>query len=367
MKLTIFSNFLNHHQIPLCDQFYARLGEDFCFVATECTDPERLKLGYPDVNETVPYCLPAYLSEENYQKAIKLAEESEIVIHGSAPQLFVDLRMRENKLTFRYLERIFKKPYYYLMPGFYRLYRKYQDKELYYLCCGGYVKKDLMRIRQRQDGYYRWGYFPRCQESPQKQSREILRLLWCGRMISWKHPKLALKIAGQLKKEGYAFQLVMIGTGKLEESIRNDISREKLENHVKMTGALPAEEVRGWMQEADIFLFTSDQTEGWGAVLNEAMNSRCAVVADERIGAVPYLIQDQYNGLVYRSWQELMTAVKRLMQDYALRKKLGDRAFSTIKETWNAEIAAIRFLALAEALQKHTAEPEFLTGPCSKA
>ena len=32
------------------------------------------------------------------------------------------------------------------------------------------------------------------------------------------------------------------------------------------------------MEKADIFLFTSDRREGWGAVANEAMNSACALV-----------------------------------------------------------------------------------------
>ena len=34
------------------------------------------------------------------------------------------------------------------------------------------------------------------------------------------------------------------------------------------------------MEQADIYLFTSDRNEGWGAVANEAMNSACAMVAD---------------------------------------------------------------------------------------
>ena len=44
-------------------------------------------------------------------------------------------------------------------------------------------------------------------------------------------------------------------------------------------GALKPADVRKEMERADIFLFTSDYKEGWGAVLNEAMNARCAIVA----------------------------------------------------------------------------------------
>jgi hypothetical protein len=36
---------------------------------------------------------------------------------------------------------------------------------------------------------------------------------------------------------------------------------------------MPPEEVRVHMEQSNIYLFTSDFGEGWGAVLNEAMNS----------------------------------------------------------------------------------------------
>ena len=39
--------------------------------------------------------------------------------------------------------------------------------------------------------------------------------------------------------------------------------------------------------------------DGWGAVANEAMNSACALVAGHMIGAVPYLIRQGENGLIY--------------------------------------------------------------------
>jgi glycosyltransferase involved in cell wall biosynthesis len=58
------------------------------------------------------------------------------------------------------------------------------------------------------------------------------------------------------------------------------------------------EAVRDHMEAADIFLFTSDFNEGWGAVLNESMNSACAVVASHAIGSVPFLLKDGENGFI---------------------------------------------------------------------
>ena len=63
-----------------------------------------------------------------------------------------------------------------------------------------------------------------------------------------------------------------------------------LQNRIQILPPMPPEAVRRRMEQANLFLLTSDFQEGWGAVLNEAMNSGCAVVASHAAGAAPYLL-----------------------------------------------------------------------------
>lgn len=42
-KIVFFSNYLNHHQMPLADAFYELLGDDYAFVATMPVEAEHLK------------------------------------------------------------------------------------------------------------------------------------------------------------------------------------------------------------------------------------------------------------------------------------------------------------------------------------
>ena len=35
MKIAFFSNFLNHHQLPFCQEMIKILNDDFIFIATE--------------------------------------------------------------------------------------------------------------------------------------------------------------------------------------------------------------------------------------------------------------------------------------------------------------------------------------------
>lgn len=195
-------------------------------------------------------------------------------------------------------------------------------------------------------------------------------MLWCGRFLAWKHPDDALTVARRLKEAGVSFTLKMIGTGELENCLRQTIQAEGLQNCVELTGPMPPEQVRDYMEKAGIFLFTSDRQEGWGAVLNEAMNSGCAVVASDAIGSVPYLVKDRENGLVYHSGSvdELFERVKGLLDHPAEQRRLGEAAYRTIADLWNAEIAAKRLIALSQAILDGDASPElFEDGPCSRA
>lgn len=88
------------------------------------------------------------------------------------------------------------------------------------------------------------------------------------------------------------FKLRFIGRGPLESEMKKMVSRLKLDNYVEFLGSMPPESVRTYMEESEIFIATSDQNEGWGATVNEAMSSACAVVASHAIGAVLFCIKD---------------------------------------------------------------------------
>ena len=190
-------------------------------------------------------------------------------------------------------------------------------------------------------------------------------ILWAGRFIDWKRPEYAIYVAEKLKKEGYDFSLNLIGVGDRFEKIKTLTEKKGLNDYVKLLGAMSPEQVRENMEKTEIFLFTSTKQEGWGAVLNESMNSVCAVVASKEIGSVPYLIDDGKNGFTFKSKKELYKRVKRLIDNPQKRKDMGKDAYETLTEKWNAEVAADRLLTLTENLNEGKDTP-FTDGPCSK-
>ena len=124
------------------------------------------------------------------------------------------------------------------------------------------------------------------------------------------------------------------------------------------------------MENSGIFLTTSDFKEGWGAVLNESMNSACAVVASHAVGSAPCLVKDKYNGLIYESGNvnELFSKIKYLLDNTDEQVRLGKAAYKTICDEWNAEIAAKRLIILINNILEGNKSPDlYAEGPCSKS
>lgn len=374
MTITFFSNFLLHHQTPFCEAMVRHIGDGFRFVATKPIPEERLEMGYENL-EDAPYAVNAYRDEASYQEAMRLGYESDVVIIGSAPDVFIEKRLAENKLTFRYSERFFKKFRWRFDPRVWRMrYKKdirYRKKNLHMLCASAYTAPDCRFIFSYPNKTYQWGYFP---VTETYESAEYLishkkknSLLWVGRMIDWKHPEAALTVAESLKKDGIEFELNMIGNGEMERYLKELIRSRGLEQQVRLLGSMPPESVRNYMGKADIYLFTSDRQEGWGAVLNEAMSSACAVVACREIGSVPFLLKSGENGLIYdkHGANSLYDNVKCLIQDEKRRKRLQKNAYYTIKDVWNADAATERLLCLIDCIQKGEQTP-YTDGPCSR-
>ena len=378
MKITFISNYLNHHQSALCEALYRELDGNFRFVACMPVPQVRKQLGYLDMNQK-EYVIRAYEGNEQRNEGLLWCLESDVIIHGSAPEFIVERRISMGRPVFRYSERIFKKGLIHVLSprGQKNLrlrHTQYKDKLMYMLCSSAYTAKDLSRVGAYNNKAFRWGYFPEVKTYEDIDAlmgqKEPASILWVARLIELKHPEAALEVAQRLKKDGYKFKLSLIGIGPMQEQLEQMISKNGLCDCVELLGSMSPEQVRAHMEKAEIFLFNSDRHEGWGAVMNESMNSGCAVVASHIVGSVPFLVQDGQNGLIYKSGntKDLYKKVKSLLDNPQKRAQMGKAAYETMVNQWNAENAAKRFIELAHAVCDGTEYPDlFEDGVCSKA
>lgn len=377
MTVTFVVNYMNHHQLPFSEEMMRLTEGGYTAIVVEPAPEARLKLGYTDMNK-LPFVMRAYDGEESYQACLDKILNDDMVIFGSCPDELVSRRAQTGKPFMLYSERFFKKgTYRRFIPTTYRKIHnrmlKHEGENVSIICSSAYLPYDLYLLKKRFK-LYKWGYFPKTNEYEQntlisQKTGEKIRLLWVARLIPWKHPEDAVEVAHRLKRDGYDISLDIVGDGPMMEKLRTLVEKKDLSGQVHLTGAKTPEEVRSYMERANVFMFTSDYNEGWGAVMNEAMNSGCAVVASHAVGSVPFLVKHGENGLVYRSGDvnDLYACVKSLCDDPAKREALGRAAYETVTGEWSAATATGRLHSIIEAKINGSDEPVYGDGPCSVA
>ena len=353
MKIVFISNYFTHHQKPLSDALAERC--DYTFVSTTEMTAERKNMGWGA--EADPAYVRSYLKEP--EAVSKVIEQADVVIAGNAPAKLIQSCQRRNQPVLRYSERPLKKglePLKFL-PRFFKWHCQNPPwRKVYMLCASAFTAGDYAKFGLFRGKSFRWGYFPQVKHyedvSALMAGKEKNTILWAGRFLEWKHPDDAIRVAERLKSEGMNFRLNLIGSGPMEDTMGRMIREEGLQDCVRLLGTMRPEEVRSHMERAGIFLMTSDRREGWGAVVNEAMNSGCGVVVSDAIGSAGYLIRDGENGCVYRSGNvdALYEKVKMLLDDPEKTRGMGLEAYRTITELWNGEVAAQRVITLAQKI-----------------
>lgn len=377
MKLVFFCNVLNHHQVYVADELYKLLGENYIFVAT--TNFLYNKGSIEDYS-TRPYLVRSCETKKAYEKAMSLAINAEICVFSGYEALpFERARMRKGLLSFDMGERILKRgwlnltsPRILVMVLSYHL-SGWSKKPLYKLCCGGFVASDQNKLKTFKGKCYKWGYFTKVKDFKNerfklKQLDKSVSLMWCAEFIDLKHPELVVKLAEKLKVDGYNFQLDMYGDGKMKPTIHKFINAFGLTDCVSLKGNVPNEQIQEAMANHDIFLFSSNELEGWGVVANEAMSNKCCLVASDMIGAVPFLMNDGYNGMVFKSRSEdsLYEKVKYLIDHPAERRVMAEQGHQDMVSFWSPKQAAANLLTLIKDIQNGQVS-SIEEGPCSNA
>lgn len=386
ISITFVSNFFNHHERFFCDELYNNPNVDFHFIQTEIMDDERLNMGWGIDITSIPYCTCSYGNKRQIDEALRLCNESDVLILGSARYEFIAERVRKNKLTFFYAERLFRQGLWHLLypPTFFTVIKRFvvpgRKSNFYLLCASGYTALDTSNILAFDQRRFKWGHFidvKSCadldellaERNDRLDKLAFVSILWAGRLIKLKHPEYPIKVARTLKQMQIPFIINIIGTGEMEHKLLNMILEYDLSDNVRMLGAMSPAEVRQYMENSDIFLFTSDFNEGWGAVLGESMASGCAVVTSHGIGATPFLVNHKMNGLVYETgnYNSFERNVLKLVASKELRTSLSRNALKTMLELWNPKVAADRFYELCNSLIEFNIPIYYETGPISKA
>ncbi len=162
------------------------------------------------------------------------------------------------------------------------------------------------------------------------------RMLFVGRLVYQKGLDLLFNALANLKELDW--QLSIVGDGPRKEWLEDRATELKLSERIQFLGWQSRDQLRSSYADANLFVYPS-RHEGMPNALLEAMSAGLPSVASD-IAGNEELIDDGKNGFLVEpeNVSALEEALDRLMQDQALRKKMGAAAQKkTRKEfTWKS-------------------------------
>lgn len=360
MKVALLTNIVSPHQLPLAEEIVKLVGEDnYRYAYTEAFHEERARMGWN--SGSVPkWCRPAIECSD-------FLENADLVYSELRDFELFEKRLAEGKDTFYVSERWLKPimlPFGLSLPGWVKLLHPGYMKKVRrisslfgfhgfrYLPQGPWAARDMRFIckvvGKPLDGSQMtpWGYFV----APSKYAlhneigveRNVMRVLWVGRLIKLKRVDTIVRAIGEYLKRRLAdnslreITLDIYGTGPEETRLR-EIS-DKYGKTVRFYPSVPIAEVRRLMHEHEVYVFSSNKYEGWGAVVSEALEEHMTVIGTCEAGASAAMLPSSH---LFHSgdWRRLAMLLTQASRHELKPTEIG---------MWTAKAAAKRMLELVE-------------------
>ncbi len=175
-----------------------------------------------------------------------------------------------------------------------------------------------------------------------------------GRMVEKKGFETLLHAASLLKDQ-VNFQLVLAGSGPLEDRLKQLVASLALEDVVEFSGPVPHSEVPAWLVRLDLFVLACQRDsqgdmDGIPVVLMEAMVSGVPVIST-RLSGIPELIEDGREGHLVPAdnAQALAQAIRSLLESDTLRESVRANALDKVRREFSARGNLERLIDLVEA------------------
>jgi glycosyltransferase involved in cell wall biosynthesis len=176
----------------------------------------------------------------------------------------------------------------------------------------------------------------------------IPRILAAGILVRNKAYDVLLHALARLHREGQSFEFLLAGDGPERAGLEELTSRLGLSDRVKFLGSI--ENVPDVAAGAHLVVHTS-RSEGLSNILLEGMAEGVPVVATD-VGGTPELVTDGETGMLVPPDDPVLLAakIKQLLNDPALRSRLGDSALSRVRARYNGDVVARQYERIYRSL-----------------
>ena len=163
-----------------------------------------------------------------------------------------------------------------------------------------------------------------------------------GALVPHKGQRYLVDAAAAVIQRQPDARFVIAGDGELRSALDQQIKARLLTKHVLLAGFRT--DVYSVLKAFDLFVMSST-TEGLGTSLLDAMACGTPVVATA-VGGIPEVVVDGETGLLVppRDPDALAHAILRLLEDRALRERMGAAGLARVRERFTAEAMVERTL-----------------------
>ena len=171
-------------------------------------------------------------------------------------------------------------------------------------------------------------------------------LLAVGRLVYYKGFDVLIRALASI--DG---RLLLIGDGPLREPLQQLARTTGVADRVVFLGELQNESAAPFFRAAEVFVLPSvARSEAFGIVQLEAMASGTPVVNTSLVSGVPWVSQHGVTGLTVppQDPAALSVAVETLLNDAALRRRLGEAARARVREEFELSVMAGRIARIYE-------------------
>jgi len=179
-----------------------------------------------------------------------------------------------------------------------------------------------------------------------RNKTQIVKIITVGRFVEQKDYFTAIKAINELSSSFTKFKFIIVGYGKLEQTIREEVKKHQLENYTEIL--INPDNIPKLLSQANIYLSTS-LFEGTSNSIMEAMNASLPIVATN-VGDNNRLVEEAANGFLHEigDYKNMSRSLKILAEDYELRNQFGFLSNRILKENYSFEKFKNRYLKIIE-------------------
>jgi colanic acid/amylovoran biosynthesis glycosyltransferase len=185
------------------------------------------------------------------------------------------------------------------------------------------------------------------------KSPKSFRLIFIGRLISWKAPILAIMIIQILNDKGLPVFLDIIGDGNERKDCEDYIVSNKLQEVVTLWGVLDQKDIKLKLEEASVFIAPgitdpiTCRAENQGLVIQEAQSMELPVIVSDA-GGMKYGLIDGVTGYVIEEGniEAFAERIIFLINNPDFRIEMGKKGRQFVKENFDSNVLGLELLEI---------------------